>query len=32
MLKKIYIGGFRHFRNFDFSLYKHMTLLGGLSG
>lgn len=32
MLKKIYIDGFRHFRNFEFGPYAHMTLLGGLNG
>ena len=32
MLKKIYIDGFRHFKNFSFEPYDHATLLSGLNG
>lgn len=32
MLKKIYIDGFRHFKNFSFEPYEQATLLSGLNG
>lgn len=32
MLKKIYIDGFRHFKNFSFEPYEQNTLLSGLNG